>query len=148
MSARGMTNPGSFGQHAEITCDAERASEHTGCACLAVVTFACRRPLPQTTGRPAHGNRRRRHGGLRPGDPARSKSAVAYRVRGMARRDKGDLDRAVADFDQAIRLDPKNTNAYITRGIAWATEGDLDRAIADNSQVIRQGLVQPNHTDA
>jgi len=66
----------------------------------------------------------------------------------MARRDKGDLDRAVADFDQAIRLDPKNTNAYITRGIAWATEGDLDRAIADNSQVIRQGLVQPNHTDA
>ena len=54
-------------------------------------------------------------------------------------RDKGDLDRAIADFNEAIRLDPdpKDARAYNNRGHAWRNKGDLDRAIADYSEAIR-----------
>ena len=50
---------------------------------------------------------------------------------------KGDLDRAIADYSEAIRLDPKSGHAYLNRGSAWGTKGDLDRAIADFDQAIR-----------
>ena len=54
-------------------------------------------------------------------------------------RDKGDRDRAIADFNEAIRLDPdpKDARAYNNRGLAWRNKGDLDRAIADYSEAIR-----------
>ena len=57
--------------------------------------------------------------------------------RGIAWKAKGDFDRAIADFDQAIELDPKYCSAYFNRGIAWASKGDFDRAIADYDQAIR-----------
>jgi tetratricopeptide (TPR) repeat protein len=37
--------------------------------------------------------------------------AVAYGNRGIACNDKGQHDRAIADLDEAIRLDPKNALA-------------------------------------
>jgi tetratricopeptide (TPR) repeat protein len=40
--------------------------------------------------------------------------AIAYTKRGIAWRDKGDLDRAIADCDEAIRLDAK-APAYVDR---------------------------------
>ena len=45
--------------------------------------------------------------------------------------DKGDYDRAIADFDQAIQLKPDYADAYYNRGIAYHDKGDYDRAIAD-----------------
>lgn len=62
--------------------------------------------------------------------------AVAYNNRGNVLRDRGDLDRAIADFNAAIRLEPKSADAYIDRGIARYRRGDLDRAIADYDQAI------------
>src|SRR5215510_9047323 len=62
--------------------------------------------------------------------------AIFYRNRGNAWRSKGDNERAIADYDQAIRLDPKNAVAYYNRGNAWWGKGDLDRAIADYDQAI------------
>jgi lipoprotein NlpI len=44
---------------------------------------------------------------------------------------KGDHDRAIADYDAAIRINPKFTDAYFNRGNAWGSKGDPDRAIAD-----------------
>ena len=44
---------------------------------------------------------------------------------------KGDFDRAIADFDQAIQLDPKNTKAYYNRGMAWEKKRSLQAALAD-----------------
>ena len=50
---------------------------------------------------------------------------------------QGDTDRALADFDQAIKLDPKDALAYSNRGFAWRTKGDMARAAADYEQAIK-----------
>jgi tetratricopeptide (TPR) repeat protein len=63
--------------------------------------------------------------------------AIAYVGRGLAWQSKGDRDRAMADFTDAIRLDPDNSLAYSNRGILWREKQDIDRAIADFSDAIR-----------
>ena len=50
---------------------------------------------------------------------------------------KGDSARAIADFDQAIRLDPKDSLAFHNRGLAYRSKGDLAHAIADFDESIR-----------
>ena len=45
--------------------------------------------------------------------------------------DKGDYDRAIADYNEAIRLNPSMRYAYNNRGNAYDHKGDPDRAIAD-----------------
>ena len=50
---------------------------------------------------------------------------------------RGEYDRAIADFDKAIRLDPNNAEFYYKRGTAFINKGDYDRAIADYDQAIR-----------
>jgi len=46
-------------------------------------------------------------------------------------------DRALADFSEAIRLDPADADSYNNRGLTYAAKGDRDRAIADYSTAIR-----------
>jgi len=62
--------------------------------------------------------------------------ANAYVARGLAWSDKGDLERAVADFTDAIRLNPKDALAYNNRGLVWNQKGEHTRAIADLSAAI------------
>ena len=71
--------------------------------------------------------------------------AKALIFRGFAYRSKGDYDRAIHDFDQAIRLKPDLANAFNNRGIAYDYKGDYDRAIQDFDQAIR---LQPDYADA
>ncbi len=71
------------------------------------------------------------------GKESRPDQAVAHHNRGLAYAVKGDLDRAIADFSEAIRLDPKDVWSYHNRGLAYAAKGDFDRAIADYSEAIR-----------
>ncbi len=40
-------------------------------------------------------------------------------IRGIAYDRKGEHDRAIADYAEAIRLDPKSAKAYYNRGIAY-----------------------------
>jgi lipoprotein NlpI len=63
--------------------------------------------------------------------------AVAYKNRGRAYSAKGDLDRAIADFGEAIRLDPKLAAGYAGRCGTYTTKGDYDLAIADCNEAIR-----------
>jgi lipoprotein NlpI len=63
--------------------------------------------------------------------------AVSYYNRGLAYNAKGDSDRAIADYNEAIRLDPKDAAAYNSRSIAYNAKGDFDRAIADYNQAIQ-----------
>jgi tetratricopeptide (TPR) repeat protein len=82
------------------------------------------------------------------------KLARAYELRGVAKRRRheltaygrvnifrrntepsanrsADLDSAIADFNHALELDPKNVNAYRHRGMAKVERGDRGGAIAD-----------------
>ena len=63
--------------------------------------------------------------------------ARLYARRGGAYQAKGDLDRAIADFNESMRVDPTYPAAYNNRGSAWYHRGELDRAIADFDQAIR-----------
>jgi tetratricopeptide (TPR) repeat protein len=63
--------------------------------------------------------------------------AWAYVKRGNAYSDKGDLDHAIADYNDAIRLDPKSGLAYVMRGNAYYDKGYFDHAIADDTEAIR-----------
>jgi lipoprotein NlpI len=63
--------------------------------------------------------------------------AVVYYSRGLAYYDKGDDDRAIAEYNEAIRLDPKFAYAYSSRGLAYDHKGDLERASPDYDEAIR-----------
>ena len=72
-------------------------------------------------------------GGREKGD----KLAEVFNYRGVAYRLKGDHERAIADYAQAIRLNPKFAAAFNNRGVAYDHKGDFDRAIADYDQAIK-----------
>lgn len=44
---------------------------------------------------------------------------------------KGDLDRAIADYDAALKADPSFAEALHSRGMAWRAKGNRRRALAD-----------------
>jgi tetratricopeptide (TPR) repeat protein len=48
-----------------------------------------------------------------------------------------DYDKSIADYTQAIRLDPSNSYLYYRRGCVYRTKADYDRAIADFTQALR-----------
>jgi tetratricopeptide (TPR) repeat protein len=64
--------------------------------------------------------------------------AVAYHYRGLARLGTGEYDRAIADFDASIGIDPQSARTYNNRGTAWYVKGDRDRAFADFDKAIRR----------
>jgi lipoprotein NlpI len=47
---------------------------------------------------------------------------------------RGDSDGAIADYNEAIRLGPKNAGAYLGRGAVFFTKGSLADAQADFAQ--------------
>jgi Tfp pilus assembly protein PilF len=64
--------------------------------------------------------------------------AVLHTSRGASWRAKGDLARALADHDEAIRLQPDSALLYFNRAIAWQSKDDVDRAIADFGEAIQR----------
>jgi tetratricopeptide (TPR) repeat protein len=64
-------------------------------------------------------------------------SAAAYVNRAEERMHIGDVDRAITDYTEAIRLDPQVAEYYHQRGVAWMSKEDYDRAIADCNEAIR-----------
>jgi tetratricopeptide (TPR) repeat protein len=69
---------------------------------------------------------------------------IAYYNRAIVYNMKGDRDRAMADYNEAIRLDPGNANAS-NRGAIRNAKGDRDGAIADFNE---GGRLDPNNATA
>ena len=65
------------------------------------------------------------------------KLALAHSLRGGAFYYKGEHARAIADYDQAIRLDPTFARAYTNRCWARAVVGELRGAVADCDESLR-----------
>jgi tetratricopeptide (TPR) repeat protein len=57
--------------------------------------------------------------------------------RGTAFCAKGDLDRAMIDYDQSIAFDPRNAGAHVNRALAWEKKGRRDEALRDYAEAIR-----------
>jgi tetratricopeptide (TPR) repeat protein len=64
--------------------------------------------------------------------------AVVLASRGVAYDMIGETDRAIDDFDTAIRLYPAYGKTYIYRGLAWAKKRDFNRAADDFADAIRR----------
>jgi cytochrome c-type biogenesis protein CcmH/NrfG len=57
-----------------------------------------------------------------------------------------DFDRSVAEFDHALKDDPKNSNALFNRGIVkWQAKMDVNGAVADWEMLLKQ---DPNYEQA
>src|SRR5262249_11727623 len=56
--------------------------------------------------------------------------------------DQGKFDNAIADFTEAIRLDPKFVAAYYNRSRSYLRKRDYDRALADAEETTR---IDPNY---
>lgn len=62
--------------------------------------------------------------------------ALAYLNRGNGYQFKDDNDKAIADYNQSIRLNAGDARAFYSRGNAYSNKADHERAVADFSQAI------------
>jgi S1-C subfamily serine protease/lipoprotein NlpI len=75
-----------------------------------------------------------------------SELVLVYSFRGLQFERMKEFGKAIADFDRAIQLDPKNAVPYGGRGTVYLEQGELDRAISAFSEAIRLGPKQANAT--
>ena len=70
---------------------------------------------------------------------------TAHKNRGDAHLSKGEYDRAIEDYGEAIRRKPDDASSLSNRGTAYLSKGDYDHAIEDFNQSLR---VNPESADA
>jgi len=68
---------------------------------------------------------------------AKDPTPEAYYWRGECLRKTWWLNRAAADFDQAVKLDPRHARAYLSRGLIHEYKGYCDLAAADYNAAVR-----------
>ena len=67
---------------------------------------------------------------------ANPRAAHAFVRRGLIWEVKGERDRALADYDEAIRLDPK-AQTFLHRGHIRRDKGEHDKALDDYNEAVR-----------
>ena len=72
--------------------------------------------------------------------PETAGMADTYYRRGMRYRDNEEYDKAIRDYDEAIRVDPKYATAYNNRGNAWSDKREYDKAFRDYDEAIGRGI--------
>jgi tetratricopeptide (TPR) repeat protein len=82
---------------------------------------------------------------IQSGNSSGKRLAWAFNNRGNAYHAKGDNDHAIAEYNQALQLDPSYAIAYNSRGNAYHDKGDNDLAIADYNRALQ---LDPNLTAA
>jgi Flp pilus assembly protein TadD len=83
--------------------------------------------------------------GASPQQTANEKAAEDHVKRGTALFGKRNLDGAIAEYREAIRLDPNYTEAHDNLGVALGYKGDVDGGIAEIREAIR---ISPNYAEA
>jgi tetratricopeptide (TPR) repeat protein len=78
------------------------------------------------------------------------KTARADRIRALVARGgawdrKDQIDRAIGDYDTALRLDPTLADIFNARGELWRRKGDRPRALSDFAAAIK---LNPDHPTA
>jgi tetratricopeptide (TPR) repeat protein len=68
---------------------------------------------------------------------ARPQDAFPFAMRAMLRQDKKEIDLALLDYNQAIKLDPHDPSLYCSRGSAWHSRHEYGKAIADFDAAVR-----------
>jgi tetratricopeptide (TPR) repeat protein len=68
---------------------------------------------------------------------AKENLAIAYSNRGNSFLRRGQNDKAIQDYGQAIALDPRFVDAYRNRGAAYFNTGAYDKALPDYDTAIR-----------
>ena len=63
--------------------------------------------------------------------------ARAFNNRASAYSAKGDFERAIQDYDEAIRLNPKDASFFNNRGLVYKAKGDLGRSLQSYDEAIR-----------
>ena len=76
---------------------------------------------------------------------ARSDRIKALIARGGANDRKDLIDRAIADYDDVLRLDPALADIFNARGELWRKKGDRPKAVADFGMAIK---LNPEHPAA
>ncbi|MFS0736374.1 DUF3857 domain-containing protein [Sphingomonas sp. 1P06PA] len=65
-----------------------------------------------------------------------SRSVAFLDSRGMVHLRRGDLTKAIADYDAALAQDPKEESSLYGRGLAWLRSGDAKRGRSDIDKAI------------
>ncbi|MFQ5657704.1 MAG: tetratricopeptide repeat protein [Candidatus Methylomirabilales bacterium] len=82
---------------------------------------------------------------IQAGEFSQKNLAITLNNRGNVYKKKGLYDRAIKDYDAAIRLKPDLAYAFNNRGNAYGDKGLYDRAIKDYDAAIR---LEPDYVDA
>lgn len=67
----------------------------------------------------------------------RNPTASAYQLHGVMLAMKGEIEMALGELNEAIRLNPKMQDAYMNRAFLWIAKQEYDKAIADCEEAIR-----------
>ncbi|HEV2162813.1 MAG TPA: tetratricopeptide repeat protein [Stellaceae bacterium] len=79
------------------------------------------------------------------GRPSSKELAQAYLNRGNGYADRGDTQKAIADYTAAINRDATLGNAFAARGVLYYKADDYKRAVADLDAAIR---LDPTNADS
>ena len=71
--------------------------------------------------------------------------AIVHHTTGRSYFDKRQWDKAIAEYNEAIELDPKYADAYFNRGNANYNKGQYDQAIDDYTKAIE---INPGFAEA
>ncbi len=70
---------------------------------------------------------------------------MPYLNRGAIYADSNQPDKAILDFTEAIRVNPKESKAYFNRALKYTQKQEIEKAIADYTHAIR---IDPNYNQA
>ena len=77
------------------------------------------------------------------GDPSGKHFAAGHQLVAQGR-----LGEAITEFNEVIRIDPKDAAAYYSRGLVYSEMGQYEKALEDSSEAIRLDPQLPEAYDA